>query len=108
MIDKIKSYIKEYSLLIISGLILAFMLRGCNIDRAERRYEYAKNNYEYIIDSLHNQIKYNRDTLQALRAENEMLKYNIDNVRRDVEHYRNANRNLINVTKNLSTRDTIK
>ena len=105
--NKIKAWIKEYSLLIIACLILAVMAKSCGNNMIERRYEYSVHKYEYMVDSLILELKNTKDTLYTVRYENEMLKGSINDYRKDKEHYIRVNNNLVNVTKNLSKRDTI-
>jgi hypothetical protein len=105
--NKIKAWIKEYSMLIIACLILAVMVKSCGNSIIERRYEYSINKYEYVVDSLILELKNTKDTLYSLRRENDMLKGSINDYRKDKEHYIRMNNNLVNVTKNLSKRDTI-
>ena len=107
-IGKIKSWVKEYSLFIIAILFVGFLIRGCSNDRSEKYFIYAKNKYEYTIDSLTSHIKDTRDTLYMVRAENEVLKNSIKDYRKDKEYYIKVNNNLVTVTKQLSVkRDTI-
>ena len=105
--SKAFALIKEYSLLIIACLILAFMVRGCSMDRIERISEYNKVRYEQVIDSLVICIDNTKDTLMSIRMENDMLKNSIVDYRKDKDHYIRVNANLVNVTKQLSKRDTL-
>ena len=105
MFNKIKAWIKEYSLFIIAILFVGFLIRGCNNDRSERYFKFTKSRYEYTIDSLMSNLKDTQDTLCSIRVENEMLKKSIKDYRKDKEYYIKVNNNLVNVTKNLSARD---
>lgn len=104
-IDKIKAWIKEYSLFIIAILFVGFLIRGCSNNRSEKYFAFTKSKYEYTIDSLISNINNTRDTLYTVRIENEMLKKSIKDYRKDKEYYIRVNNNLVNVTKNLSTRN---
>lgn len=116
MIQKIKNWLKEYQSLIIGILVLVLMLKGCQSCNMERRYEYQTSQYEYVIDSMQTVIDERSmdtkdlcDTIHSLRAENTVLKDVIKDIRQDKEHYRKANRELMIVTENLSTKhDSIK
>lgn len=105
--NKIKEWIKEYSILIIACLILALMVRSCGNSMMARRFEYSTNRYEYIIDSLTGAISATQDSMAIVKFENEVLKGTVKDYRKDKEHYIRVNNNLVNVTKNLSKKDTI-
>jgi hypothetical protein len=106
------NWIKEYSLLIISCLILVIMIKGCS---SNRKYEYMSNKYEYTITTMTNTIdscNFNTrclcDTIYNLRQENALIKDMLKDAKSDKEYYRKVNNNLVNVTNNLSYKnDTI-
>lgn len=107
MIDKIKDFIKENSLLIVAILILFIMLKSCSSNRLTRRFDYTKQQYEYCIDSLNNvidlykiDIKHYNDSIYIVRTENDMLKDIVNDVKRDKEFYKKVNRDLVNVIGN--------
>ena len=109
MIAKIKDFIKEHSLLIVALLIIVIMLKSCGVSRAERRFEYSKQQYMHQIDSMANvindfdaNIKQYKDSLYIIHTENEMLKSAINDAKQDKEFYKRVNRDLVNVVKNES------
>lgn len=111
----VKDWYNEHKSLIIGLLVMVIMLKGCQSCNMERRYEYQETQYEYVIDSMQTVIdgcsvdsKSLCDTIYALRRENTVLKDVIKDIRKDKEHYRKANNELMVVTENLSTkRDTM-
>ena len=88
-------------------------------------YEYKINKYELKIDSLESTIEDNlliyktnndslRNELLIIKSQNDILNSTIEATRRDVDHYRdinnnliNTNNNLVNVTENLSQHNEI-
>lgn len=105
--NKIKAWIKEYAILIITCMLLVIMIKSCGNNMIERRFNHSTVKYEYIIDSLTMNINATKDSMNSLKFENELLKNSIKDYRKDKEHYIKVNNNLVNVTKNLSKRDTI-
>lgn len=113
--NKIKEWLKEYQPLIIGLLILILMLKGCTSCQEQRRYEYSKSQYEYVIDSMQNVIDERStdtkdlcDTIHSLRAETSILKDVIKDLREDKNYYRKTNDDLANVAKSLTKKDTLK
>ena len=106
--ETIGKYIKEYAYLIIAILILAFVFRGCSINRLERISEMDKTKFETVIDSLQTNLDNVKDTLYNVRMENDALKNTITEYRKDKDYYIDINKELINTNKNLSKRHIIK
>lgn len=105
--EKIGTYIKEYAYLIIAILILAFVFRGCSINRLERISEMDKTKFETVIDSLQTNLDNVKDTLYNVRMENDALKNTITEYRKDKDYYIGVNKELINTNKNLSKQPII-
>jgi cell shape-determining protein MreC len=120
LLNETKFWFKKYSVYIAIFLMIILLFKSCNSCSAERRYEYILANtidsYTYNIDSMQNVIDDYKntcgklqDSLSVLKHENNLLESIIEEVRQDKEYYKNQNRNLTNVAKNLSVRkDTIK
>ena len=102
MINKIKNWIKEYALFIVAILIVTIMVKSCSTSMIERRFTYSTKQYEHIIDSLETTVAQKTDTIYNLRAENDILKGNISDIKRDKEYYMKVNNKLVNVTKKLT------
>ena len=103
---------KRNSKLIIIGLLVILMLKGCSSCTTERRYEYQINKYKAQIDSLTNDIatkniEYDHlnDSLtkqiHILEVNNTLLKDAINTARKDIEYQRKVNSGLVDVTKNI-------
>lgn len=104
ILKKIGEFIKYYAYLIIACLIMAFMFRGCKIDRMERIAEMDKAKYECTIDSLQTNFDNIKDTLYTVRLENDLLKNTIIEYQKDKDYYIDINKDLLNANKNLSKR----
>ena len=123
---KLKSFVSKYSIAIIVCLIVLLFFRGCKIKSTERNMKYNEKIYEYIIDSLNtilsndklsfenervfynNEINKLHDSIYVLNAKNQILIDAFDDIKIDRDHYRKINKDLVNVTNNLSIKnDTI-
>lgn len=111
--EAIIEWTKRNSKLIIIGLLVVLMLKGCGSCTTERRYEYNINQYETQIDSLQNviekqTIEYNRlndslsERIHILESNNSLLQNAMNDARKDIEYQRRVNSGLMDVTKNLS------
>lgn len=119
MISIIKNWITSNSKVIIICLLVLLMLKSCSTCTSKRQYEYKTVKYEYIIDSLENNIENNsieynniihqmNDTIYILRSQNKILFDAINDIKIDRDYYRKVNNDLVNVTNNLSIKkDTI-
>lgn len=111
--ETIIEWIKRNSKLIIIGLLVVLMLKGCSSCTTERRYEYQINKYKAQIDSLTNDIatktiEYDRlndsltERIHILESNNSLLQNAVNDARQDIEYQRRVNSGLMDVTKNLS------
>lgn len=114
--NKIKEFINKHYKWIILVLLCLLMLKGCNGCSNERRYTYNLSQKEILIDSLKITIEKNefefkhlndslKNEILILRSQNSILNETVENTRRDVDHYRRVNTNLINVTESLSSQN---
>lgn len=117
--NRLQSFINKHYKWIILILLCLLMLKSCNGCSNERRYTYNLSQTEVLIDSLKTTIENNEyefkhlnDSLNneilILRSQNNILNETIKNTRKDVDHYRRVNTNLINVTENLSSQNNEK
>lgn len=114
--NRLQNFINKYYKWIILVLLCLLLLKSCNGCSNERRYTYNLSQKEVLIDSLETTIeknerdfKYINDSLKneilILRSQNNILNETVENTRRDLDHYRRVNTNLINVTENLSSQN---
>lgn len=121
--NKLQNFINKYYKWIIIVLLCLLVLKSCNGCSNEHRYTYNLSQKEVLIDSLNTAIekhehefKYLNDSLKhqndslkneilILMSKNDILNETIENTRKDVDHYRKVNKNLINVTENLSSQN---
>ena len=122
---RVKDFINKYYKWIILVLLSLLLMKSCNSCSTQRQYEYKINKYELKIDSLESTIKDNlliyktnndslRNELLIIKSQNDILNSTIETTRRDIDHYRdinnnliNTNNNLVNVTENLSQHNEI-
>ena len=111
--NRLQSFINKYYKWIILILLVLLMLKSCNGCSSKRRYNYKISQYELKIDSLESTLKsnlleykYTNDSLKnelfIVKSKNDVLNSTIENVRKDVDHYRSINKDLVNVTEHLS------
>ena len=115
MIDKVKSWVKDRHWVVIGCLVVLLMFKSCKVNFIERQMTYNTTKYELMLDSMQYTIdvysldnKDLYDSLSFIRAENNLLKELIKDIKKDKEYYRKQNRNLANVAEALSKKDTIK
>ena len=100
--NKVKEWIKKYSLIIIICLIVLLFGKTCSNNSNKRRHEYTINKYEYTIDSISNINKQLTDSIIMLNHENKILNDVLVDVKKDKEYYIKQNRNLVNVVNDAN------
>lgn len=115
MIDKVINWVRLHHWIVIGSLCFLLMFKSCRVNFNERQLEYNKQKYEYVIDSMQNEIDNSNkdyeallDTLHFVNRENMMLKELINETKQDKEYYKKQNRKLTDVAEVLSRKDTIK
>jgi hypothetical protein len=115
MIEKLKVFFNKNNKIIIGILLALLILKSCQTCNTTRQIEY--NDFIYntkidsmqnIIDSCHVDSKHLNDTIYLLCTENFLLKETINDLKEDKKHFQTTNKNLTNIAKTLSKKDTIK
>lgn len=108
---KIKDLYNKYIHWIVIVLFVLLCFKGCQSCSRNRKVEYNKTQYEYVVDSLTNTIGFKNDTIHILNDSIAMYKYKLglveDNnkmLKESNKHYRNANTKLADANKNLSNK----
>lgn len=99
---KIKEIYRKYINYIVICLTCLFILKSCHSCTVERRCEFQKNKYEYVVDSLSKRIDKYEDSLRVYSIELKNLKESNNTLRGINKHFQNTNRTLVNTNKELT------